>query len=177
MTDRARYPRAATEAAWAESFRGPPLGVRLSNPLNIERGLWHHRQDVAWRGRHPAQTHPRFVTYLEPVYGFRAAGRIMMNYTRLYAIRTIGGIVARWAPESDGNDVSGYIQQVEAACRIPAARELTFAEFPAVLLGMARVECGTGHPFALEQAEDGWHLANAKSSKQARLVRASEALE
>lgn len=82
-----------------------PLGVRLNNPGNIERGN-------PWQGLAAEQQHTRFATFVNPVYGIRAIARTLITYQDKHGIRTIRGVIERWAPAADRNDVAAYIASV-----------------------------------------------------------------
>lgn len=82
-----------------------PLGVRLNNPGNLERG-------DPWQGLADEQQHARFATFVNPVYGIRAIARTLITYQDKHGIRTIRGAIERWAPAADRNDVAAYIASV-----------------------------------------------------------------
>lgn len=101
---------------------------------------------------------------LEPVYGYRAAARILMNYGRRYHIRTMGGVIARWAPSSE-NDPEGYMALVQRFSGIDPFTEISLEEPATVarlLSGMTVVEVGSEHPYTPAQVSDGVWLAWAK---------------
>lgn len=85
--------------------RTTPLGIRLANPGNIERG-------DPWQGLAPEQPHERFCAFVSPVYGIRAIARTLITYQDKYGIRTIRGAISRWAPSHDRNDTAAYIASV-----------------------------------------------------------------
>lgn len=84
---------------------GHTRGVRNNNPLNIE----HHRANK-WRGQEGHDG--RFVIFTHPLYGYRAATRIIMSYARR-GIESVEDIVTTWAPPNE-NDTDGYIKVVES---------------------------------------------------------------
>ena len=84
---------------------GHTSGVRNNNPLNIE----HHAANK-WRGQEGHDG--RFVIFSHPLYGYRAATRIIMSYSRR-GIETVGDIVTTWAPPHE-NDTESYITTVES---------------------------------------------------------------
>ena len=84
---------------------GHTRGIRNRNPLNIE----HHAANK-WRGQEGHDG--RFVIFSQPLYGYRAATRIIMSYARR-GIETVGDIVTTWAPPNE-NDTDGYIKVVES---------------------------------------------------------------
>ena len=90
--------------------------VRNNNPLNIER-----RASNPWQGLMPAaemteeqKRETRFEVFKAPEWGFRAGARILITFQDRHGIRTIEGIVKRFAPAEDDNDVEAYIAAVES---------------------------------------------------------------
>ena len=82
-----------------------PVGVRLHNPGNI-------KLRDPWQGLTEKQRHERFCEFVSNVWGFRAMAQTLVTYQDRYGINTIAGIIARWAPPEDGNDVLKYINHV-----------------------------------------------------------------
>lgn len=80
-------------------------GVRLNNPGNIEHGQ-------KWQGLANEQPDKRFCMFVSPAYGIRAIHLIIQAYGKKYGIRTIEGIIRRWAPPSE-NDTESYIRHVD----------------------------------------------------------------
>jgi len=80
-------------------------GERNNNPGNIRRG-------VSWKGLAPVQLDPDFCFFVDAEHGIRAIGVILGNYAKEDGLRTIAEMVNRWAPPSDDNDTSEYVQFV-----------------------------------------------------------------
>ena len=85
-------------------MNAPTRGERNNNPLNII--LTH----TLWNGMVQEQTDSRFIIFIAPEYGYRAAARIIRkNY---FAGRTtINAIITAWAPDVE-NDTQAYIADV-----------------------------------------------------------------
>lgn len=79
-------------------------GIRNNNPGNIDKGQ-------PWQGLSDVQSDERFCTFVSPEYGIRAIHIILQSYQREYKIRTISGIISRWAPPSE-NNTEAYIEHV-----------------------------------------------------------------
>lgn len=79
-------------------------GIRNNNPGNIRHG-------EKWIGLAPEQPDPAFCRFVSPEYGIRAMGRILVNYQRRHGLKTLRGIVSRWAPPAE-NDTDAYIRHV-----------------------------------------------------------------
>lgn len=88
--------------------RTPSRGVRNNNPGNIR-----HSKDT-WRGLAPVQTDSAFFVFLEPKYGVRALGKILLTYQRKYGLNTVRGLIDRWAPPVE-NDTNSYVAAVAKA--------------------------------------------------------------
>lgn len=82
-----------------------PRGVRNNNFGNIEDGPF-ARSLPGYTG-----TDGRFATFSTPDDGLDAINRLLLNYGRKGA-NNINSIVNRWAPSSDGNNVSAYASSV-----------------------------------------------------------------
>lgn len=88
-----------------------PRGIRNNNPGNIEKGK------DKWQGLKLdfEQVDPRFAEFKDPTWGIRALAVVLINYQDKYNLRTIRGIINRWAPSVE-NDTIAYINQVCTAC-------------------------------------------------------------
>lgn len=86
-----------------------------------------------------------FVQFDTPQSGERAAGINLANQTKVHGIRTLAGLVQKYAPASDNNDVGGYISAVSRATGLDPNQEVDFSD-PAiqakVLPAMYAVESG-----------------------------------
>src|SRR3546814_2175426 len=78
-----------------------PRGVRKRNPGNIDR------TGVPWIGedRSPEarEREHRFCVFKTPEHGFRALVRVLLTYQRKYRLRTVAGMIDRWAPPVENN--------------------------------------------------------------------------
>lgn len=84
-----------------------PRGIRNNNPLNIRENAG---TDYQWQGEAAADIDPAFEEFESPEMGYRAAVRILRSYAGR-GIRTVGDIVATWAPATE-NDVGAYVASV-----------------------------------------------------------------
>ena len=85
-----------------------PRGIRNNNPCNIRRS------DTQWLGLADEQTDPDFFQFVSPMYGIRAAARILKNYWR-EGVSTLREAITRWSPPSE-NNTQAYVQAVCDAC-------------------------------------------------------------
>jgi len=123
-----------------------PRGIRNNNPLNIEEN------GTAWEGK--AGDDGRFVVFSSPLYGIRAAARILRTYASKYQLNTIAGIVARWAPENE-NDTDNYIDFVSKKTGVDVNAPLNDETYPAVLAAMVYMENGN-NPYSFEEIKQGF---------------------
>ena len=103
-----------------EKTNNTPRGIRNGNPLNIRRTL------TKWKGMRETQTDKSFAQFDSLAYGYRAAFILLKQYYRKYRLKTIQGIISRWAPPSDGNATSKYITFVCHKAGVEPAEQLPF---------------------------------------------------
>lgn len=86
-----------------------PRGVSNNNPGNIEWG-------DPWQGLKPVnkRTDKRFAEFQTPAWGIRALATTLITYQDKHKIRTVEGIINRWAPPVE-NDTGAYVRQVAKA--------------------------------------------------------------
>lgn len=82
-----------------------PRGLRNNNPLNIRRS------GDKWLGLSPTQRDPSFFQFVDLVYGYRAAGKLLQNYQRLHKLYNLNGLISRWAPAKE-NNTKAYVARV-----------------------------------------------------------------
>lgn len=89
-----------------------PRGIRNHNPGNIDR------TGDKWQGMDADQSgDDRFVVFVAPQWGIRALVKVLLSYQRKHGIKTIRGIINRWAPPVE-NNTSAYVDQVAKACGV-----------------------------------------------------------
>lgn len=84
-------------------------GYRNRNPGNIdwnERNKWQGQ-----RGREATGNPPRFAVFESHEYGIRALAMLLTTYQDRHGLRTIRGIINRWAPGNE-NDTGAYVRHV-----------------------------------------------------------------
>ena len=128
-------------------------GIRNDNPLNIRHGK------SQWVGMREKQTDKAFVQFTERKYGYRAAFVLMRGYITK-GKDTIGKIIAKWAPSSDGNNTQSYINYVSRSTGIDASHVLRWEdkeELVEIVRSMAHMECGIIEDKAI--IEQGYEMA------------------
>lgn len=83
-----------------------PRGMRNNNPLNIEAGSF-TQSKPGFQG-----SDGRFAKFGDMQQGYAAAEDLLRVYGEKHGINTVSGVINRWAPESDGNNVSAYAASV-----------------------------------------------------------------
>jgi hypothetical protein len=109
--------------------------ARNNNPGNIRVSDWTKKQP-GFTGEDGG-----FATFETPAAGAAAMTALLGNYMA-GGKNTIGAIISKWAPASDGNNVNAYVSAVSKMTGIPAGKPLTPADLPAVQQAMAQVEGG-----------------------------------
>lgn len=104
----------------AAIYAAIPRSVRNNNPLNIR--LSNNQWDGKVNGSDSA-----FEKFKTPVYGFRAAGKILLNYQKLYGLNTVEQMINRFAPPNE-NETSSYIQHVAAELGVNANQPIQLTE-------------------------------------------------
>lgn len=119
-----------------------PRGVRNFNPGNIRDG-------EPWQGLvGKADDHDvSFCVFKDPTWGIRAICRILIGYQDNYGIRTIRGVINRWAPSVE-NDTNAYIAAVDGALDFAGADDQldlhTYAHLKPLVEALIRHENGKG---------------------------------
>jgi len=107
-------------ASVTELSEDAQLGVKNNNWLNITQD-----DDNDWIGQ--SGDDGKFVTFKDPVYGVRAADRLIENYHSKHDIDTISGVISRFAP-SEENPTDSYIDFVSGATGIPRDQSIDLAD-------------------------------------------------
>lgn len=114
------------------------LGIRQNNPLNIRPGA------RKWLGELPSTN--GYCWFDTPANGLRAAGKNLLAYQSVHDLHTIAGIIKRWAPADDNNDVAAYVAAVSSDVGIDynADIDLTDASvMSSMLMAMCQHENGS----------------------------------
>lgn len=121
--------------------RTTPRGIRNYNPGNIERNA------TRWRGMaHDQSGDPRFVVFSHPAWGIRAIARTLITYQDKHGLRTVRGIIQRWAPSSE-NDTAAYVESVSARLGVTPDASIDVYEYAtmrALVEAIVRHENGAG---------------------------------
>lgn len=134
-------------------------GIRNNNPGNIRLSK------DKWQGLAKQQTDAEFFVFENPVYGIRAIARILIKYQDDYGLRTIAGIICRWAPQSE-NNTDAYIKRVVERSGFAADQELDMhqQEFLMPLVKAIIWHENAQQPYSDEQINKALVLAGVEST-------------
>ncbi|CDM42403.1 structural protein [Ectopseudomonas oleovorans] len=92
-----------------------PRGIRNNNPGNID---YNPRNN--WQGQLPrdVKIEPRFACFDTAFNGIRALAKLLVNYRKIHGLRTVEGLISRWAPSNE-NDTKAYAHAVAAHLGVP----------------------------------------------------------
>ena len=114
-----------------------PRGIRNNNPGNIRLV-----PGQRWLGQVPPerQTDPEFVQFEDMLYGLRALCRVLRTYIRRHGLRTVGEIVARWAPPPE-NDTDRYARFVGLRLQVAPNHPVRWEEEPEKVVRLVQAIC------------------------------------
>lgn len=145
-------------------LQGMPRGFRNNNPLNIEAGNFTQGQP-GFSG-----SDGRFAKFASMDQGLGAANKLLDVYQNKHGLNTVAGVLNRWAPASDGNDVNAYAANVAKQLGIDPNAPISPEMRPKLIAAMAQHE--NGRP--LPQGAMPQQMAQAPQGNpmQARIVEA-----
>jgi len=123
-----------------------PKGIRNNNPLNIRVS------GDEWMGR--LGDDGEFFQFRRPVFGIRAAARILLNYRERYGLNTVSGIINRWAPPIE-NDTDSYIKSVANKIKLDAHETLRDVDYVNLIEAMIFHENGE-QPYSKHLIAEGF---------------------
>lgn len=129
-----------------------PRGLRNNNPVNIRKN-----SDVFQGEKNPSSDR-QFKQFKTMAYGYRAVFKILMNYYRNYQLKTIRGMIGRWAPENE-NNTAAYVSLVSSYSGIPADDPIDIGskeQMIRIVAGMSKVE--NGRQAVMSDVIAGWGL-------------------
>lgn len=127
-------------------------GIRNNNPGNIRHS------GTRWQGMSAEQTDPAFVQFIAPEYGIRALSKLLDTYSNQYGLRTVSGIIGRYAPGHE-NDTASYISAVSSALGVTPAQEFDVQARKADLVrAIIKHENGL-MPYSVAQISGGLSMA------------------
>jgi hypothetical protein len=100
-----------------------PRGVRNHNPGNLRLN-----PGTKWQGTDCPQTDPAFVCFSAPKWGIRALVTTLRTYRKRHGLKTVAGIVGRWAPKAE-NDTDSYAEFVAGRLEVSVDEEIDILQW------------------------------------------------
>ncbi len=126
-----------------------PRGVRNANPGNIDR------TGTKWQGMAADQSgDPRFIVFDAPEWGIRAIVRVLRTYYDKHGLRTVKGIINRWAPPVE-NDTEAYYVTVAKKLGVDPGEQIDIDDLDTLrtlVKAIIRHENGRG-----PEPDGGWY--------------------
>lgn len=118
-----------------------PRGLRINNPLNIEKTKPGFDR---WQGEIDSPD-ARFAAFADMASGCRAAAKLLKNYRVLYGLDTVRGIVNRWSNPAESPDKNaGYIAHVAGLLKVSPDQKIdVHARLGELVAAMGKHEQGT----------------------------------
>lgn len=113
-----------------------PRGIRNNNPLNIE-----YNKANNWDGQTGVETLGRFATFKSMKWGVRAGAKLIKRYMGYYGLRSVFGIINRWAPDHE-NPTNIYAETVAARMGVNPYDTINEADIEDLIYEMIKFECG-----------------------------------
>jgi len=102
----------------------PTRGERNNNPGNIRE----YANDPDWIGERATDDDAAFEEFDSPEDGLRALGKVLLAYQRKHDLKTVRGIINRWAPPNE-NDTVSYVKTVAAALNLQPDAEIDVRDY------------------------------------------------
>jgi len=116
-----------------------PRGIRNNNPGNIVKTPPGKER---WVGEidNPLETH--FATFDTLEHGIRAMAKLILNYQKLYGIKTLRAFATKWAPPSE-NRTTDYMNYLSKAIGVGVDTPINFATYlPKMIRAQVVMESG-----------------------------------
>jgi hypothetical protein len=133
-------------------------GYRNRNPGNID---WNERNK--WQGqtgREASGNPPRFAVFSSHEFGIRALAMLLTTYQDRHGLRTLRGIIGRWAPVRE-NHTEAYVDAVAARTGFGPDAPLDlhrWTQLRPLVEAIIHHELG-GNPYAAATIDEGLRLA------------------
>ena len=127
-------------------------GLRNNNPGNIRLSA------DRWQGLASPQTDPEFFQFESPLWGIRALARTLKTYIERHGIRTVAGIISRWAPPIE-NDTAAYIAAVSARTNLDPNERVDYARDVGALVHAIITQENGFNPYPADLLRQGISLA------------------
>lgn len=145
------------------SKKSIPRGIRNNNPGNIDYNVANKWQglDVPPVEPTPADgSRARFARFVSPAFGIRAIARTLITYQDKHKIRTVHGMISRWAPGVE-NPTESYAKIVAKEMGVIRDARIDVHDYDtmrALVIAIIRHENGQ-QPYPPEVINEGLKLA------------------
>jgi hypothetical protein len=153
-------------------------GFRNRNPGNID-----HQPANRWQGLAdppieavPPGARARFARFISHEYGIRALALLLTTYQDRHGLRTIRGIISRWAPGSE-NNTEAYIAAVARQLGRHPRAELdlhSYGDLRPLVEAIITHELG-GNPYDRTTIDAGLRLAGIVAAGRTAVARSGTA--
>lgn len=126
-------------------------GIENNNPGNIRRS------NEKFVGEIRPSRDPEFKQFRSMAYGYRALMRVLKTYYHKHGLRTIRGIINRWAPATE-NTPATYISAVVRDTDKKADEWLAWDKATVTSLAAAMSNVENGVKANMAEVERGWTL-------------------
>lgn len=101
-----------------------PRGIDNNNPLNLK-----FNATDKWQGLADNPSDGTFFVFKDATYGIRAAARTLIAYQDSHGCKTIADFITRWAPPSDNNPTTEYVNFVANYLELAPITEINVHEY------------------------------------------------
>ncbi|MBU8545806.1 MULTISPECIES: structural protein [Roseomonadaceae] len=136
-------------------------GYRNRNPGNIDyvtANKWQGQVGIEPAPRHGGRA--RFAVFESHEYGIRALAMLLTTYQDRHGLRSVRGIINRWAPPKE-NDTGAYVRGVAAALGVDPDAVIDLQRYETMrpmVEAIIRHELG-GQPYAAAVIDEGLRRA------------------
>jgi hypothetical protein len=137
-------------------------GYRNKNPGNIDWNAANKWQGQV--GRETTGNPPRFAVFESHAYGIRALAMLLTTYQDRHGLKTIAGIINRWAPGNE-NNTAAYVAEVARQTGREANEPLdlhTYEDLFPLVKAIIKHELG-GQPYTDVEIAEGLRLAGVRN--------------
>jgi hypothetical protein len=110
-------------------------GIDNNNPLNIRV------TSDQWQGLADPRQKKGFFNFVNVVWGFRAAAKIILGAYAERGLKTLDAVITQWAPPTE-NNTAGYIDFVVRKTGLSKNTIITRDNIAIILQAMAKMEVG-----------------------------------
>lgn len=140
-------------------------GIRNNNPGNIEHN------GTPWQGLSDPASDGRFCKFIDPKWGIRAIARILITYQDKHQIKTVRGIIERWAPPHE-NNTTAYVDHVASKCGVGVDDHVSVHDFRYAkpLVEAIILHENGSQPYSMMEINEGLRLAGIEPDAESHVA-------